>query len=297
MQGLSTDDITAMTTIQVEALTSTDLAALSMTQVAAFTGPQISVMSGSQISGLLAASPVVLDLDGNGVRTTAAAQGVSFDLLGNGHASKTGWASSSDGLLAIDLNHNGRIDDGRELFGNGTRLANGTRASNGFEAMAQYDSNGDGKLTAADAHFKDLVVWIDANHDGKTQAGELKSLAEVGVASLDLHGLAGTAMDHGNLLGMTSSYTTVDGATHAMADVWFAKDTSASHSKPSLGDLLAAPSVDLLPGSSGSGSHGATAATTTDHTLLDHAAHAAAMTSAALAAADEERRRHHTPLI
>ena len=89
----------------------------------------------------------------------------------------------------------------------------------------------------------------------------------------------------------------MDGATHAMADVWFAKETSGSHPKPSLGDLLAAPSMDLLPAGSGTGSHGATTATTTDHTSLDHVAHAAALTSAALAAAEEERRRHHAPLI
>jgi len=158
-----------------------------------------------------------------------------------------GWTAGADGLLAIDLNHDGRIDDGTELFGTGTQLASGKRASNGYEAMAQYDSNGDGQLTAADAHFADLRVWVDANHDGKTDAGELKTLADLGIASLDLHGLAGTATDHGNLLGLTSGYTTTDGATHAMADVWFAKDTGAA-AAPALGDLLAAPAADVLPG-------------------------------------------------
>jgi hypothetical protein len=278
MQGLSTDDIAAMTTTQVQALSTGDIAVLSMEQVAAITGDQISAMSGAQIGALLGTSPVVLDLDGNGVSTTAAAQGVTYDLLGNGHAGKTGWTSSTDGLLAIDLNHNGQIDNGSELFGTGTRLANGTRASNGYEAMAQYDSNGDGKLTAADAHFKDLVVWVDANHDGKTEAGELKSLADLGITSLDLHGLAGTATDHGNLLGLTSSYTTADGATHAMADVWFAKDTAstAAAAAPALSDLLSQPGGDLLPGQDantrahsdpGPGAH---AHATGLHGLMDH---------------------------
>jgi len=247
---------------------------MTMPQVAAFTGQQISAMSASQVGGLIAASPVVLDLDGNGVSTTAATQGVNYDLLGNGHAGKVGWTSTSDGLLAIDLNHNGKIDNGSELFGTGMLLANGTRASNGYQAMAQYDSNGDGKLTAVDAHFKDLVVWVDANHDGKTEAGELKSLADLGIVSLDLHGLAGTATNNGNLLGLTSSYTTADGATHAMADVWFAKDTSgvtaATPATPSLSDLLSAPSADVLPGASAD--TGATAARHAPHAAYEHLA-------------------------
>jgi hypothetical protein len=216
-------------------------------------------MTDAQIGALFMATPVVLDLDGNGISTTSAAHGVKFDVTGTGTNAKYGWTSTTDGLLAMDLNHDGKIDNGSELFGVGTKLANGRRAGNGYEAMAQVDSNGDGVLDAKDAHFKDLVVWVDANHDGVSEPGEVKSLSQLGIVSLDLHGLAGHATDHGNLLGLTSSYTTADGATHAMADVWFAKDASSGASSaaaaphdtsptPSLGDLLAAPATELLPG-------------------------------------------------
>jgi hypothetical protein len=210
------------------------------------------------------------------VHTTSASQGVNFDLAGTGHSSKMGWTDGTDGLLAIDLNHDGKINDGTELFGVGTRLADGTRAGNGYAAMAQYDSNGDGKLTAADAHFKDLAVWVDANHDGKSEAGELKTLVDLGITALDLHGLAGTAADNGNILGLTSSYTTADGTSHQMADVWFTKDvtpaTTAETATPGLHELLAAPATDLLPG------HAAEAATTVaaGHAPVDHAHEAAA---------------------
>jgi hypothetical protein len=245
-------------------------------------------MSGAQIGGLIAASPIVLDLDGNGVSTTSAAHGVSFDLLATGQASKVGWTSTSDGLLAIDLNHDGKIDDGSELFGTGMRLANGTRASNGYQAMAQYDSNGDGFLTAADAHFKDLVVWVDANHDGKSEPGELKSLAELGITSIDLHGVAGTTTDHGNLLGLTSSYTTSDGNTHAMADVWFAKDTpppaTTTAGAPALTDLLSAPAADLLASSATGSAGGASTPSHGSHQapeLVEHRSHT-----------DEDLQRH-----
>ncbi len=227
---------------------------MTTTQAAAFTGEEIGAMTNPQIAALLSITPVVLDLDGNGISTTSAAQGVNFDITATGHANKYGWTSGSDGLLAIDLNHDGRIADGSELFGVGMKLANGQRAANGYQAMAQYDSNGDGVLDARDAHFKDLVVWVDANHDGKTEAGELKTLADLHITSLDLHGLAGTTTSHGNLLGLTSSYTTSDGATHAMADVWFARDGASgtaptTHATPpALGDLLSAPPTDVLPG-------------------------------------------------
>ena len=145
--------------------------------------------------------------------------------------------------------------------------------------MAQYDSNGDGKLTAADAHWSDLRVWVDANHDGKTDAGELKTLAQLGITALDLHGLAGSTVNNGNLLGLTSSYTTADGASHAMADVWFAKDTAASASAaataaapatPALGELLAAPTANLLAGHA---ADGAVVASTSTSTAPAHAAH------------------------
>ena len=162
--------------------------------------------------------------------------------------------------------------------------------------MAQYDSNGDGKLTAADAHFKDLVVWVDANHDGKTEAGELKTMADLGITSLDLHGLAGTTSQNGNILGLTSSYTTADGATHQMADVWFGKDTSAATttttaSTPALSDLLAAPATDLLPG------HTTDAAVTTTAHATQVASHEQAAQLHGLNRLLDDDQNHHTPLI
>jgi hypothetical protein len=91
-----------------------------------------------------------------------------------------------------------------------------------------------------------LRVWVDANHDGITEAGELKTLAQLAISSIDLGAVAGTTVQHGNLLGLTSTYTTTDGATHETADVWFAKQAGASASPPGLSDLLAPPTGHLL---------------------------------------------------
>jgi hypothetical protein len=178
------------------------------------------------------------------VRTTAAANGVNFDLNGTGTVNKVGWVDATDGLLVMDRNGDGRINDGTELFGVATVKADGTRAGNGYEAMKIEDSNQDGKLTSADARYSELKLWVDANQDGKTDEGELRGLADFGIVSLDLSALTGSEVDNGNLLGLTSSYTTADGATHDMADVWFAKDVAAA---PALNELLAGAPAEVLP--------------------------------------------------
>jgi hypothetical protein len=134
----------------------------------------------------------------------------------------------------------------------GTILANGKHAKDGYAAMAEQDTNHDGKLDSHDANWKELKVWVDANHDGKTDAGELKTLDELGVTSIDLHAAKGSGSDNGNLIGLVSSYTTTDGSKHDVADVWFTKDVQPQ--KPddgkdatvSLHDVLAPPSAPLL---------------------------------------------------
>ena len=88
--------------------------------------------------------PLVLDLDRNGVITSAESfASTYFDNDDNGFAERTGWISPTDGLLVRDLDGNGAIDHGGELFGNNTLLLNGRKAANGFAALAALDENGD----------------------------------------------------------------------------------------------------------------------------------------------------------
>ncbi|HEY0821194.1 MAG TPA: heme utilization protein, partial [Rhizobacter sp.] len=243
--GLSPAHIVAMTTSQIVGLETRDIFVMTSDQIGAFESDDINVMSNAQLDAMFAATPIVLDLDGDGVRTTAARDGVDFDLNATGTVQRVGWASPTDGFLVLDRNGDGQINDGSELFGTGTRGADGRRAGNGFEAMRFEDSNGDGRLSAADERFGELKVWVDANQDGRADAGELQGLAELGIVSLNLDAVAGTTVDNGNLLGLVSSYTTGDGTQHDLVDVWLAKDRSADLQ---LGELLAAPAAELLPG-------------------------------------------------
>jgi hypothetical protein len=153
--------------------------------------------------------------------------------------------ANGDALLAIDRNGNGSIDDGRELFGSAFQLADGSRAEDGFAALASLDSNHDGQISAADSEFAALRAWLDGNSDGVSQEGELVDLTSLGIVSIDLSAQAGTEMNNGNWLGLESSFTTQDGQTHDIADVWLrtdaGQDAPAAQDVPLLGIAAAVP--------------------------------------------------------
>jgi hypothetical protein len=131
-------------------------------------------------------SPVLVDLENDGIHLTGVDDPVSFDIDADGGADLISWTDRSEGMLALDRNGNGIIDDGGELFGNATRLANGIRAANGYEALAELDTwtfggNGNGVIEPSDAVFSSLRMWTDLNHDGVSQPEELKTLTEAGI--------------------------------------------------------------------------------------------------------------------
>ena len=170
--------------------------------------------------------PLILDLDGNGLETVGLAANIHFDHDGDGVLTKTGWVGKDDALLVWDRNGNGSIDTGAELFGDFTPLPNGTLAPNGFAALAALDSNGDGILDASDPAFAELKLWRDADQNGVTGAGELISLADAGIVSLNLaHTLKNQTLANGNQLAREGSFTRADGSTSAMGEFNLATDT------------------------------------------------------------------------
>ena len=173
------------------------------------------------------ASPLIIDLDGDGVETRALSGNRHFDHNVNGMAEATGWVGADDGLLVRDLNGNGRIDDGRELFGSSTRLASGALAANGFEALADLDGNRDGIVDANDSAFAQLRIWRDANGNGVTESGELLTLAQAGLAGIRTAWQNSTHVDaNGQAHRQTGSAIRTDGSAAAAADVWFTVDNS-----------------------------------------------------------------------
>jgi hypothetical protein len=168
----------------------------------------------------LSASPLVLDMNGDGVQTLGIEEGVQFDLLNTGTAQQVGWVDKHDGLLVMDRNQDGLVNTGAELFGTSTALTQGGLAEDGWLALAQFDLNTDGLIDAKDAVFKDLQVWVDANSNGVSEAGELRSLADAGVLSIDLKHDNAQTTQNGNVLQGFSSFTTTDGQSHQIVDAW-----------------------------------------------------------------------------
>ncbi|MCI7104029.1 MAG: hypothetical protein MR927_07580, partial [Campylobacter sp.] len=75
--------------------------------------------------------PIALDLNANGkIDTLSLENGVFFDHNGDKIAFKSSWVNSSDGILVRDIDGDGKITSGAELFGNFTRLKNGELAKN-----------------------------------------------------------------------------------------------------------------------------------------------------------------------
>lgn len=142
-------------------------------------------------------SPILVDTAGDGFRLTSAEDGVEFDLNDNGLANeRVAWTEpdSDDAWLVLDRNGNGIIDSGRELFGSMTPAYADSiepRTENGFDAllMAEGPSYGGGRpdrvIDAFDAVYARMRLWFDRNHDGHTDEGELVSLPDAGLLSLD----------------------------------------------------------------------------------------------------------------
>ena len=77
---------------------------------------------------------------------------------------------ADDGILVRDINGNGLIDSGRELFGDETLLANGQKAAHGFAALRELDTGSaatpggavvganDGIFDAKDAQYANLRI-------------------------------------------------------------------------------------------------------------------------------------------
>ncbi len=224
--AIESADISALSTRAIAALSTTQISVMTTAQVFVLTATQLHAMSVPQLEAYLTlmGTPIVLDLNGDGVQTLSIESGIQFDLYAIGEKLHTGWISSTDGILVLDHNHDDIIQNGSELFGSTTMLASGEKAKDGYTALRELDSNGDNGITQADVQWVNLKVWVDKNSDGINQDDEMSALDSLNITKLDLNAEVTFAKNNGNLIGLTSSYHTADGLDHAMADVWFITD-------------------------------------------------------------------------
>jgi VCBS repeat-containing protein len=169
-------------------------------------------------------TPVTLDLDGDGLQYVSSSAGVAFDYDGDGVREATSWAGRGDGILVRDANGDG-------IANNASEISFSVAGSTDLEGLRlQYDSNGDGKLSAEDTEFASFGVWQDANGNGITDAGEFRSLSDLGIASLALtsDGKPYIAADGEVIVHGEASFTRTDGSTSAVGDVSFITPRAAN---------------------------------------------------------------------
>lgn len=200
--------------------------------------------------------PLIIDLGQDGIHLGEAGIGVAFDMNADGQRTTMQWVEDggNEAFLVRDLNGNGNIDNGSELFGNGTIMVphnaankhlvqslkatekqldsinNTTLAPNGFVALAQYDQvilggNDDGVISADDAIWPELQLWLDGNADGLSGPAEMLTLETIGITHLNIIPKENNRNDPaGNLLPLWAWATDDSRNQHnkyKMVDVFF----------------------------------------------------------------------------
>jgi len=163
--------------------------------------------------------PLQIDLAGDGFETTGLSWSVRFDITGGGTVENVSVASDDDAVLALDSNRNGRIDSGRELFGDQHGRANG------FAELRRHDDNQDAVIDASDRIFAALKLlrWHSDGHQ------LLQSLAEAGIAAISLN--ERHVDDHsvqGNRITEEATVRLADGGERRIADLWYRYMADAS---------------------------------------------------------------------
>lgn len=114
--------------------------------------------------------PLVINLDSN--TATVSDQKFYFDLDADGKEDEISELESGSGYLALDLNGDGKINDGSELFG--------AKSGNGFADLAKYDSDGNGWIDEGDDIWDKLLIWTkDASGEDKLYHLEKKGVGAI----------------------------------------------------------------------------------------------------------------------
>ncbi len=116
--------------------------------------------------------PLTISLDGSVTQLSDAR--FEFDLDNDGDTEQISFVSKGSGFLSFDLNGDGIINNGSELFGPGT--------GNGFGELGEYDIDKNGWIDESDTVFEKLSVWTrdDQGND------RLISLKDAGVGAIYL---------------------------------------------------------------------------------------------------------------
>ncbi len=178
--------------------------------------------------------PLLLDLTGKGVgMTDFKSDPVLFDVDHSGTVKRTGWTDKQTGILVV-ADATGQVTNISQMFSQyfgGNAGSNGgagsTPYANGFAALAAQDSNHDGIIDSKDPIWNQLRVWVDANHQGKVEAGELKTMAQLGITQINLKSTPSNQFQNGNQIVATASFV-IGGKTQVIEDVNLISDPTSN---------------------------------------------------------------------
>jgi len=116
--------------------------------------------------------PLVINFDGQAAQLTT--DKFYFDIDSDGTQEDISFVKSNSGFLALDLNHDGIVNNGKELFG--------PNSGNGFADLAKYDSDGNQWIDENDPIYQNLRIWTK-DADGNEQ---LFALGQKGIGAIYL---------------------------------------------------------------------------------------------------------------
>jgi hypothetical protein len=171
----------------------------------------------STVDGQYIYSPVVLDLDGDGVELLNVSAGVGFDWDLDGNPNATGWVGGDDGFLVYDYDRNRIVTKADELVLKDYNPG----ATTDLEGLRAFDSNNNGVFDAADEEWAAFGVWQDKNSNGQTDndGQEFATLDERGIAAINLESDNNFQEVEGNVIHGMTAYQRVDGTVGAVGDV------------------------------------------------------------------------------
>lgn len=120
--------------------------------------------------------PLVITFNGTAPRFTNSK--FYFDMDCDGKEDQISFVGPDSGFLAIDLDGDGRINDGKELFGPAT--------GNGFAELARYDEDGNQWIDENDSIYDRLRIWTkDAEGRDVLFALGQKGIGAIYIGNLD----------------------------------------------------------------------------------------------------------------
>jgi hypothetical protein len=137
----------------------------------------ISIQAGDAVKK----DPIIINFDGNSNELSS--QRFDFDLESNGKSEKIPYLKSGSGFLVLDSNSDGKINNGKELFG--------PQTGDGFNELSQLDADKNGWIDESDSSYSQLGVW-EKTADG---TDKISSLSQKNIDALYL-GKANTTFNY-----------------------------------------------------------------------------------------------------